>query len=75
MELRYGSDAPPLRVSDSYVFQAGDHYCNAKANGGTLSGEARSPAEGIQERLVMGVAGGRMLVSGNYPREEELVIL
>lgn len=70
LELRSTSTAP-ARVSDSYVFQAGDHYYAAKANGNTLSGEARSPADGVLEHLVM----GGMLISGKYPREEELVVL
>jgi hypothetical protein len=60
-----------LRVSDSYVFQAGDHYFNAKVNGGTLSGEARSPAPGIRAHLVI----GGIVISGNFPHEEELAIL
>jgi hypothetical protein len=61
----------PLRVSEAYVFQAGDHYCQARASGDTLSGHARSPAEGIHQHIVF----GGMVISGNYPREEELVIL
>jgi hypothetical protein len=75
VELRYERDAPPLRVSDSYVFQAGDHYYNSKAIGDAVSGQARSPADGIHQHVVMDVAGGRILISGKYAREEELVIL
>jgi hypothetical protein len=74
LELRFTNGAP-LRVAGAYVFQAGDHYQNSKSIGDTVSGEARSPADGIHQHVVLNVAGGRILVSGNYPREEELVIL
>jgi hypothetical protein len=74
VEIR-STNGARMRVNDSYMFQAGDHYYTAKANGDTLSGDARSPADGIHQHLVIGVGGNGILLSGNYAREEELVVL
>jgi hypothetical protein len=64
-----------IRLKNSYMFQAGDHYCVAKNVGDEVVGHTQSPANGIHLHSVFNSGGDGMVISGNFPREEEIVIL